>query len=170
MDHLAESASTEALVGSIIRLETTEAALRSRLRSRFAVGSTDIVALQAIDRAERRGHVLLVTDLSPMLGISSPACSALVDRLAARGHVVRLAVPGNRRARQVALTVRAREELATAMAGTRSRLDALVAELDDVEVRRAIEIITRVTDALEDGAPVAMPDAYTDAEVNSSKS
>lgn len=170
MDHLVESASTEALVGSITRLETTEAALRGRLRNRFGVGSTDIVALQAIDRAERRGRALLVTELSPMLGISSPACSALVDRLAARGHVVRLAVPGNRRARQVALTVRAREELASAMAGTRSRLATLVAELDEVEVRRATEIITRVTDALEDGAPIAMPDAFADAEMNSSKS
>lgn len=170
MDLPSESASTEALVGSITRLETTEAALRGRLRGRFGVGNSDIAALQAIDRAERRGRALLVTDLSPLLGISSPACSALVDRLAARGHVVRLAVPGNRRARQVALTIRAREELATAMSGTRSRLDALVSELDEGEVRRAVEVIDRVTEALQDGAPIAMPEVLADAQVNSSKS
>ncbi len=169
MDHRVESAPTEALVEAITRLETTEAALRRRLRGRFGVGNTDIVALQAVDRAERRGAILLVTDLSPLLGISSPACSALVDRLVARGHVVRLAVPGNRRARQVSLTVRAREELLAAMTGTWSRLSALVAELDDLEVRRAVEVLDRVTDALGDGAPIAMPDAFSDAEMNSSK-
>ncbi|MFB6489552.1 MarR family winged helix-turn-helix transcriptional regulator [Xanthomonas perforans] len=157
-------------MGSITRLETTEAELRSRLRRRFGVGNTDMVALQAIDRAERRGAVLLVTELSPLLGISSPACSALVDRLTVRGHVVRLAVPGNRRARQVALTVRAREALLAAMSDTWARLEALVADLDDVEVRRAVEVIDRVTDALRGGAPIAMPDAFADTEMNSSKS
>ncbi len=156
MDHRVASAPTEALIGAITRLESTEAALRGRLRGRFGVGNTDMVALQLIDRAERRGAILFVTDLSPLLGISSPACSALVDRLVIRGHVVRLAVPGNRRARQVSLTVRAREDLLAAMTRTWSRLDALVAELDDLEVRRAVEVIDRVTDALGDGAPTAV--------------
>lgn len=157
MDDRSTTLLADSLIGSITRLETTEAALRVRLRGRFGVSNTDILALQLVDRAERRGDDVYVTELSPLLGISNPACTALVDRLEAGGHVSRHVVPGNRRARRVALTDQARDQLLAAMGETRDRLDALVAELSDEEVLRAVEVLDRVTNALEDGAPLVVP-------------
>jgi DNA-binding MarR family transcriptional regulator len=171
MNHRVDASPAGALIRAITRLEATEVALRSRLRSRFSVSNTDVTALQLLDRAEQQGRELTVTELSPLLGISNPACTALVNRLEARGHVVRRVVPGNRRARRVVLTDRARDELLAAMTATRERLDELVVDLSDLELHRAVELIDRVTDALEDGAPLAVPsrfDASTPARRKSS--
>ncbi|MET0162645.1 MAG: MarR family transcriptional regulator [Microbacteriaceae bacterium] len=160
MNHRADASPADALILAITRLEATEAALRSRLRGRFSVSNTDVTALQLLDRAERQGRELTVTELSPLLGISNPACTALVNRLEAGGHVARRIVPGNRRARRVVLTDRARGELLAAMTITRERLDELVVDLSDLELHRAVELIDRVTDALEDGAPFLAPSRF----------
>ncbi len=160
MNHRAEANPADALIRAITRLEATEAALRSRLRSRFSVSNTDVTALQLLDRAERQGRELTVTELSPLLGISNPACTALVNRLEAGGHVAKRAVPGNRRSRRVALTDRARDELLAAMTSTRERLDELVVDLSELELLRAVELIDRVTDALAGGAPLVVPSRF----------
>jgi DNA-binding MarR family transcriptional regulator len=144
MNHRADAIPADALIRALTRLEAAEATLRSRLRSRFSVSSTDMMALQLLDRAERQGRELTVTELSPLLGISNPACTALVNRLEARGHVARRVVPGNRRSRHVVLTDRARDELLAAMTGTRERLDELVLGLSDLELHRAVELLDRV--------------------------
>lgn len=160
MNHRADASPADALIRAITRLEATEAALRSRLRSRFSVSNTDVMALQLLDRAERQGRELTITELSPLLGISNPACTALVNRLEAGGYVAKRVVPGNRRSRHVVLTDRARDELLAAMTSTRERLDDLVVGLSDLELRRAVELIDRVTDALEGGAPLVVPSRF----------
>lgn len=153
MDASVSSLPASSLAAAVDRLERNEAALRGRLRSRFGVSATDIAALRFVERADRQGRTVLISDLSPLLGISSPACTALVDRLVRRGHIERRTVPGDRRARRLVLTGTARDELLAALGASRRRLDAVIGELSGAELLRTVELIDRVSAALAAGAP-----------------
>ncbi len=157
MDQNTTTEPDDDVIAALERLERTEASLRLRLRERLQVSNTDIVALQHIDRITRRGRTITATELSPVLGISVPAIAALVKRLEARGLIVKATVSDNRRVRHLSLSDTARSDLLDAMSQTREKLETLIGELNDVERRRTVAILDRVTDALDGGAPLTIP-------------
>lgn len=145
------------VLAALERLEVTEAALRLRLRRRFGVSNTDIVALQHIDRASRRSRGISATDLAPVLGISVPAVAALTKRLEARGLLVKQQAAGARGVRLLLLSEQAATDLLDAMRSSREKLQGVVDELGDLERRRTVATLDRIVDALDGGAPLAVP-------------
>lgn len=153
------AARTGELVDALRQLETTEAHLRARLRRRFGVSNSDIIALQHVDRAERRGRTVQVTDLAPVLGITNSATTALVQRLEERGHLIKRPDPNNGRARLVTLTDNTRTQLLEALEATLQRVDDVIASISDTERARTIKLLQRIDEALraDNEAPLAVP-------------
>ncbi|MEC4614107.1 MarR family winged helix-turn-helix transcriptional regulator [Tsukamurella tyrosinosolvens] len=76
--------------------------------ARHALGGTDVRALVALLDLERAGTPSTPGALATQLHLSSAACTALVNRLAAAGLVERAPDPGDRRRVQVLVTAHAR--------------------------------------------------------------
>ncbi|GAA1073401.1 MarR family winged helix-turn-helix transcriptional regulator [Tsukamurella spumae] len=81
----------------------------SAFGARHALGGTDVRALIALLDLERAGAPASPGVLAGELALSSAACTALIDRLAAAGLVERAPDPTDRRRVRLAVTDRARE-------------------------------------------------------------
>ncbi len=155
----ATPARNDDVVDALRQLETTEAHLRARLRRRFGVSNSDIVALQHIDRAERGGRTVQIMELTAVLGITNSATTALVQRLEERGHLIKRPDPNNGRARLVTLTDNTRAQLLEALEATQQRVDDVIASISDTERARSIKLLHRIDEALraDNEAPLAVP-------------
>lgn len=86
-----------------------EAKLRENLRAEFGSTLPRFDVLAALSRYE---DGLKMSQLSGVLKVSNGNVTGIVDRLVEEGHVIRLPVPGDRRASIVRLTGTGREEFA----------------------------------------------------------
>ncbi|MBP0482112.1 MarR family transcriptional regulator [Sagittula sp. M10.9X] len=116
-------------------LKTTrhvESQLRERLR--VAYGSTlprfDVMAALA-----RYVDGLRMSELSGVLRVSNGNVTGIVDRLAEEGLVVRVQVPGDRRASLVRLTQKGREVFAAQAEAHEAWIDELLADFTPEEAR-----------------------------------
>lgn len=99
-----------------------EAALRDRFRRDFDTTLPRFDVMAALARYEQG---LKMSALSGVLRVSNGNVTGIVDRLAEDGHVVRVQVPGDRRASLVRLTRKGQEEFARQAAAH----EAWIAEL-----------------------------------------
>lgn len=86
------------------------------------------------------------SDLAGRLSVSKPRITALADRLAARGYIVRTHSDDDRRRVQHALTPEGREALTRADRAASNRMNALLEQLSPTEVAEvdnALELIAR---------------------------
>lgn len=120
-------------------------AVHDRLARELELPRSDLAALVALEAAS--GPVPM-TDLGRRLGLGRPATSALVDRLAARGHVARLDDPADRRRVLVGLTPEAvalGRDVDRRLART---LRDAVAGFSDEELRSARRVVDALVDRL----------------------
>ncbi|MBO0985744.1 MarR family winged helix-turn-helix transcriptional regulator [Rathayibacter sp. SD072] len=129
-------------------LETAQRQLRSSIASEIGVGLSELTALETISD---------LTGLTPKmlgleLGLTTGAVTALLDRLAASGHVDRLPNPRDRRSVLLGLT----DSGAALLSRVEERYDAVSAEVlrasprlgeEDMaeELARAAAVITAHT-------------------------
>ncbi|KMK67924.1 MarR family winged helix-turn-helix transcriptional regulator [Puniceibacterium sp. IMCC21224] len=100
-----------------------EAELRDRLRRDFGATLPRFDVMAALDRFEAG---LKMSALSGVLRVSNGNVTGIVDRLAEDGLVVRVPVPGDRRATTVRLTRKGREEFARQAAAHETWIDELL--------------------------------------------
>ncbi|ETX30271.1 MarR family winged helix-turn-helix transcriptional regulator [Roseivivax isoporae] len=86
-----------------------EAVLRDRFRTEFGTTLPRFDVMAALARYEGG---LKMSALSGVLRVSNGNVTGIVDRLVDEGHVVRVQVPGDRRASLVRLTRRGQQEFA----------------------------------------------------------
>jgi DNA-binding MarR family transcriptional regulator len=126
------------------------AAALSRLfidRSTIGVSRTETAVLRALSTRRRR-----ITELAALEGVTQPAITLLVNRLAERGWVARTADPSDGRVVLVALTDAGRETFDRLRAEYRALLHEDMATLPDGDVdtlARAIEILDELIARLE---------------------
>ncbi|MDN5813916.1 MAG: MarR family transcriptional regulator [Micrococcaceae bacterium] len=89
---------------------------------------TDLNALSVVMRTEQEGQAPTASNLSAVLNLSSPATTALLNRLAASGHITRERNDDDRR------VVRIRSTASAAQDG-RAMFTALATELGEVIAR-----------------------------------
>ncbi|MCB2134802.1 MAG: MarR family transcriptional regulator [Rhodobacteraceae bacterium] len=118
-----------------------EARLRDRLRAEFATTLPRFDVMAALSRYEAG---LKMSELSGVLRVSNGNVTGIVDRLAEEGHVVRVPVPGDRRAALVRLTAKGRAEFARQAAAHEAWIDEM---LGDFGAAEAASVIRRL-DAL----------------------
>lgn len=125
-------------------LKTTrhvEAALRENLRTEFA---TTLPRFDVMAALSRHAGGMKMSKLSGVLKVSNGNVTGIVDRLVEDGHVVRVAVPGDRRASLVRLTRKGTEEFARQAAAHETWVDAMLADFNQSEamdVARRLETL-----------------------------
>ncbi|ETX13608.1 MarR family transcriptional regulator [Roseivivax halodurans JCM 10272] len=107
-----------------------EAVLRDRLRSEF---DTTLPRFDVMAALARFDTGLKMSALSGVLRVSNGNVTGIVDRLAEDGHVVRVQVPGDRRASMVRLTRKGEEEFARQAAAHEAWIAELLADFDAAE-------------------------------------
>ena len=109
-------------------LESTrliEIQLRDGLRLEFNSTLPRFDVMAALSRYDKG---LKLTELSEVLRVSNGNITGLVDRLVADGLIVRVAVPGDRRATLVRLTRKGKNQFTVQAAAHEQWVDELLAE------------------------------------------
>lgn len=131
-------------------LGTWQAAARalSEASARFMrLNETDMRAIRAIMRAQRRGEIATPKLISQEVGISSASTTKLVDRLVAGGHLVRSAHPTDRRTVAISVTPATRRSAHDAIGRQHARRFAVAASLTAEERDTVIRFFARMTEA-----------------------
>lgn len=84
------------------------------------------------------------TEIAQFLDVESPTLVRQLDRLAADGWIERKACPGDRRARHVVLTPRARKVCAEIEAVVVDVRRQLLADISETELRQCVKTLRRV--------------------------
>ncbi|MGN8050917.1 MarR family winged helix-turn-helix transcriptional regulator [Curtobacterium sp. 22159] len=141
------------LTAAVTRLEAAMGALRARLRERLGISGNDLTVLQFVARAAAAERTVRVKDLAAHLGLSGPAVTGTVDRLERAGHLCRVPNPDDGRSRFIELTEATQHAYASAMDSTNERLHELLSSFTDRERAKYVQVIDRVVEAIEFGAP-----------------
>lgn len=115
-------------------------------RTSVHVSRTEVGVLRSLHERPRR-----ITDLASEERVTQPAITLLVNRLAEKGWVERVADPSDRRAVLVSLTPDGEEAFARLKAEYHALLHEEIAALDDHEVETlatAVEILDGLIDRL----------------------
>ncbi|MAO26798.1 MAG: MarR family transcriptional regulator [Roseovarius sp.] len=107
-----------------------ESELREKLRQEFASTLPRFDVMAALSRYDEG---LKMSQLSGVLRVSNGNVTGIVDRLAQDGAVVRVPVPGDRRASMVRLTKRGQEEFAAQAAAHEAWIDEMLAGFSPTE-------------------------------------
>ena len=105
---------------------------------------TAVAALSSLDRhgAQR------ITAMAAAEGVSQPSMTQLMQRLEQRGLVARLSDPSDGRVALVSLTDEGRAVLAARRARNAGRIEALLADLPDDEIRSLASALATVLPAI----------------------
>ena len=115
-----------------------EARLRENLRTEFASTLPRFDVMAALSRFEEG---LRMSELSGVLRVSNGNVTGLVDRLTEDGLIVRVPVPGDRRATLVRLTRKGHEEFARQAVAHEAWIDAM---LEGFSAREAGDVAARL--------------------------
>ena len=107
-----------------------ESTLREKLREEFATTLPRFDVMAALSRYE---DGLKMSVLSGVLRVSNGNVTGIVDRLAEDGFLLRVAVPGDRRASLVRLTQRGHEEFARQAEAHEAWIDGMLADFSAAE-------------------------------------
>ncbi|MGC1495756.1 MAG: MarR family transcriptional regulator [Sulfitobacter sp.] len=109
-----------------------ESTLRENLRDEFATTLPRFDVMAALSRYE---DGLKMSELSGVLRVSNGNVTGIVDRLAEDGILVRVPVPGDRRASLVRLTKRGHEVFAKQAKAHEAWIDGILSEFSATEAR-----------------------------------
>lgn len=111
---------------------TIETILRDNLRSEFATTLPRFDVMAALSRFE---DGLKMSQLSDVLRVSNGNITGIVDRLSHDGFLVRVPVPGDRRAWLVRLTRRGQEEFQRQAAAHEAWIDDMLGDFSPEAAR-----------------------------------
>lgn len=130
---------------------------------RLGLGRSDLRALNLLEHGPLGASVL-----ARGLGLTRPAVTALIDRLVEAGYVVRVAVPGDRRATGVELQPATWKAFAQVYRPLGEQVWAATTDLSPGEQQAVVDAMTAMTTAFDDvrarmgpAAPVAGGPAST---------
>lgn len=109
-----------------------EATLRENLRDDFATTLPRFDVMAALSRYDEG---LKMSELSGVLRVSNGNVTGIVDRLAEDGILVRVPVPGDRRASLVRLTKRGHEVFAKQAAAHEAWIDEILSDFSSAQAR-----------------------------------
>ena len=127
---------------------TIEAALRENLRREFATTLPRFDVMAALSRFEEG---LKMSQLSEVLRVSNGNVTGIVDRLVEDGFLIRVPVPGDRRASLVRMTKRGSEEFARQAAAHEAWIDEMLSDFSAEESCNICERLERLEISLNEG-------------------
>jgi DNA-binding MarR family transcriptional regulator len=147
--------SERALLRAVRDLVAADHRMRRATARRMRMGENDLRAVRFVLAAERRGHPATPHDLADHLGITTAATTALLDRLAAAGHLRRAPHHEDRRSKVVLATDHAREESGRELLDVHARMRAAAATVPDEARPVVIAFLEELTAAMLDEVPEA---------------
>lgn len=141
------------LAWAIRRLDIALSEWHGELSARMTMGTPELMALAYLSMVEAMGP----SELAQRLHMTTGAMTALLDRLAERGHVVREPHPFDRRRVVVRLTTHARQETLTHVRPMSDEIRHLAERLPAEErrtVARFIDELTAIVSRSSGEAPV----------------
>lgn len=147
--HQAEAASKVRLRLWLRLLKLTsgiEGELRRRLRDDH---NTTLPRFDVLAALSRRPEGLKMSELSGYLKVSNGNVTGIVDRLTEEGLVLRVAIPGDRRAQKVCLTSKGKRVFDALALHHESWVDDLLQGLEPDEAETLIHILERAQTAQE---------------------
>ena len=127
-----------------------EAQLRENLRVEFASTLPRFDVMAALCRFE---DGLKMSQLSGVLKVSNGNVTGIVDRLAEDGMIVRVPVPGDRRASLVRMTTRGREEFATQAAAHETWINEMLIDFSPSEANDLAAQLEQLDANLQEKTP-----------------
>jgi DNA-binding MarR family transcriptional regulator len=130
---------------------TIEATLRENLRTEFATTLPRFDVMAALSRYD---DGLKMSELSGVLRVSNGNVTGIVDRLADDGLLVRVPVPGDRRASLVRMTKRGHEEFARQAAAHEAWIDEMLVDFTPHQARDIGVRLEQLGNSLQDGGDI----------------
>ena len=121
--------------------------IRRRLRSELKSTLPRFDVMSALDRAP---HGLKMSEISKLLRVSNGNITGIVDKLTDEGLVLRVAVPGDRRASLVRMTPKGRKLFAEHAAIHEAWINEILGGLDADDVVGMIPRLDQLSDALKE--------------------
>ena len=125
-----------------------EATLRENFRAEFGTTLPRFDVMAALSRYE---NGLKMSELSSVLRVSNGNVTGIVDRLSDDGLLVRIAVPGDRRASLVRLTRRGQEEFARQAAAHEAWVNAMFSDFTASEAQDIGQRLEHLQHGLQTG-------------------
>jgi len=119
------------------------------LKDAMRMNATDLAALRLLIIREDRGLPASPRDIAGHLRISTASTSALIDRLAAAGHVRREPDPRDGRGRLVALTRASREEFVRRFGAELAAMRRALEAFTPAELAAAARVIGAMSAAID---------------------
>lgn len=129
---------------------TIEAQLRENLRVEFAATLPRFDVMAALCRYE---DGLKMSQLSGVLKVSNGNVTGIVDRLAEDGMIMRVPVPGDRRATLVRMTTRGREEFVTQAAAHETWINTMLVDFSADEASDLAIRLEQIDSSLQEKTP-----------------
>jgi len=139
------------VVASLREYRTAEQAMRRRTRESMRMGEADLKALRFLLKAEAEGRHATPAALGAHLSIKSSSVTAMLDRLAASGHVTRHPHPQDRRSLTIRATPGADEEVRHTLAAMHRRMLDVAAGLDPRAAAVVAGFLAQLTVIAEQG-------------------
>ena len=124
-----------------------ESTLRENLRQEFSTTLPRFDVMSALNRYETG---LKMSELSGVLKVSNGNVTGIVDRLVADGLVIRVPVPGDRRASQVRLTDKGQNEFAKQAQAHEMWIDQLLSGFSETEAKKVSKYFNAVIETFVD--------------------
>ncbi|MEZ5934003.1 MAG: MarR family transcriptional regulator [Alphaproteobacteria bacterium] len=124
-----------------------EEEIRRRLRSRCASTLPRFDVMSALARAP---DGLKMSEISKRLRVSNGNITGIVDKLVEEGLVLRVAVPGDRRANLVCLTAKGQDVFAAHALTHEAWIDEILSGLDDDDIAGMVKRLDHLTATLEE--------------------
>lgn len=123
-----------------------EGDIRRRLREDFA---TTLPRFDVMSALNRHPKGLKMSEISGLLKVSNGNVTGIVDRLVEDGQVVRVAVPGDRRAQLARLTPAGTAAFGTLAAAHEGWLNEMLGGLGEADIAALAAQLDGITDHLE---------------------
>ncbi|MDY0830661.1 MarR family transcriptional regulator [Microbacterium sp. BG28] len=129
----------------------SEMAMRRRTQESMGMGENDLLVLQYLMRAAKRGREVSPGDIGHYLSVSTPSVTGILDRLERSGHLKRKPHPRDRRRLLVETTDLAHVEVRRTLDGMHTRMMAAVRSLDPGDADAIVDFLHAMTDAVGAG-------------------
>ena len=145
-----ESADSVDVLNALRAYRAAEAAMRRRTRDSMRMNETDLLAIRYVMQARQAGRSIGPKDLSRILNISTASTTALLDRLEARGYLIRRPHPTDRRALEILPTDNADHEVRETLGVMHRRMLSAAEALSPEETLTITRFLQAMTRVLED--------------------
>lgn len=127
-----------------------EVAMRRRTQRAMDMGENELLVLRYLARASARGEGVTPANLSRYLGITTASTTALLDRLAKRGHIIRTSNPGDRRSILITSSPSAETEVRHTLSAMHARMMDVVRPMSAADRDAVIAFLTAMRDAVDE--------------------